>query len=99
MIACRYHIRSLTGCAIGVLLCKQNGLALLPEASGYCTLTMSCALAGGCKEQILQWISEGKFDVSSLPVEVWPVSACAEAYKYQLDKGADVFKILFDWSK
>ena len=65
----------------------------------HCTLTMSCALAGGCKEQILQWISQGKFDVKSLPVEIWPVSQCAEAFKYQLDKGADVFKILFDWSK
>ncbi len=65
----------------------------------HCTLTMSCALAAGCKEQILGWISEGRFDVKHLPVEVWPVTQCAEAYRYQLEKGADVFKILFDWSK
>lgn len=65
----------------------------------HCTITMSCALAPGCKEQILSWISQGKFDVRSLPVEVWPVTQCAEAYRYQLQKGADVFKILFDWSK
>lgn len=65
----------------------------------HCTLTMSCALAAGCKEQILQWISEGKFDVKSLPVEIWPVSECAEAFKYVQSKGADVFKVLLDWSK
>lgn len=65
----------------------------------HCTITMSCALAGGCKEQILQWISEKKFDAAGLPVEVWPVSRCAEAYAYQALKGEDVFKILFDWSK
>lgn len=65
----------------------------------HCTITMSCALAPGCKEQILQWISEKRFDVSGLPVEIWPVSRCKEAYDYQARKGADVFKILFDWSR
>ncbi len=64
-----------------------------------CTVTMSCALAPGCKEQILQWISEGKFDTSKLPVETWPVSKCAEAFTYKAAKGDNVFKILFDWSK
>jgi 2-desacetyl-2-hydroxyethyl bacteriochlorophyllide A dehydrogenase len=63
-----------------------------------CTITMTCALAPGCKEQILQWMSEGKFDTSSLPVEIWPVESCAEAYKYKQEKGEDVFKILFDWN-
>jgi 2-desacetyl-2-hydroxyethyl bacteriochlorophyllide A dehydrogenase len=62
-----------------------------------CTITMTCALAPGCKEQILQWISEGKFDTTQLPIEIWPVEKCAEAYKYKQEKGADVFKILFDW--
>lgn len=65
----------------------------------HCTITLSCALAAGCKEQILAWMSEGKFDTSKLPVEVWPVTKCAEAYAYQAEKGADVFKILFDWSR
>lgn len=64
-----------------------------------CTITMTCALAAGCKEQILQWISEGRFDVKGLPVEMWPVSKCTQAFAYLEEKGADVFKILFDWSK
>ncbi len=64
-----------------------------------CTITMTCALAAGCKEQILEWMSEGKFDTSKLPVEVWPVSKCAEAFAYQEKAGENVFKIIFDWSK
>lgn len=63
-----------------------------------CTITMTCALAPGCKEQILQWISEGKLDVKGLPVEIWPVNKCGEAFAYKAEKGEDVFKILFDWS-
>jgi len=63
------------------------------------TITMTCALRAGCKEQVLQWISEGKFDTSKLPIEIWPVSKCKEAFEYQNEKGADCFKILFDWSK
>ena len=42
-------------------------------------------------------MSEGKFDTSHLPYEVWEVGKAAEAYKYQHKKGADCFKILFDW--
>jgi len=64
-----------------------------------CSITMSCALAPGCKEQILQWMSEGKFDTAGLPVEIWPVSQCRDAFAYVNDKGSDVFKIIFDWSK
>lgn len=63
-----------------------------------CTITMTCALAPTCKEQILQWISEGKFDVKGLPVEIWPASKCSEAFAYKAEKGEDVFKIMFDWS-
>ena len=63
------------------------------------TITMTCALRGGCKEQVLQWISEGKFDTEGLPIEIWPVSKCKEAFEYLNEKGADVFKIVFDWSK
>jgi 2-desacetyl-2-hydroxyethyl bacteriochlorophyllide A dehydrogenase len=62
-----------------------------------CTITMTCALAPGGKEQLLQWISEGKFD-TDLPVEVWPVEKCAEAYAYKENKGEEVFKILFEWN-
>ncbi len=63
------------------------------------TITMTCALKAGCKEQVLQWISEGKFDTSGLPIEIWPVSKCKEAFEYMEKKGADAFKIVFDWSK
>jgi 2-desacetyl-2-hydroxyethyl bacteriochlorophyllide A dehydrogenase len=64
-----------------------------------CTITMTCALAPTCKEQILEWISQGKFDTKGLPVEIWPVSRCAEAFRYKAEKGEDVFKIFFDWSE
>lgn len=61
-----------------------------------CTITMTCALQSGCKEQVLQWISEDKFD-TDLPVEIWPVGKCNEAYAYKEKKGDEVFKIIFDW--
>lgn len=63
------------------------------------TITLSCALSAGCKEQVLQWISERKFDVDTLPVEMWPISKCKEAFAYKAEKGDEVFKIMFDWSK
>ena len=63
------------------------------------TITMTCALMAGCKEQVLQWMAEGKFDTARLPVEVWGVSRCSEAFAYLEKAGADCFKILFDWSK
>lgn len=63
------------------------------------TITMTCALRAGCKEQVLQWISEGEFDTDGLPVEIWPVTKCKEAFEYLEEKGADCFKILLDWSK
>ena len=63
------------------------------------TITMTCALRAGCKEQILEWISQGKFDTSKLPYEVWGVSEAKEAFEHQAEAGADCFKILFDWSK
>lgn len=62
-------------------------------------ITMTCALKAGCKEQVLQWISEGKFDTEGLPIEIWPVTKCREAFEYKAEKGEDVFKIIFDWSK
>ena len=63
------------------------------------TITMTCALRAGGKEQVLQWISEGKFDTSKLPYEVWGVSKVKEAFEHQEKAGADCFKILLDWSK
>lgn len=63
------------------------------------TITMTCALKAGCKEQILRWISEGKFDTEKLPVETWPVSKCTEAFEYKEKAGEECFKIMFDWSK
>ena len=62
-----------------------------------CSITMSCCLAPTCKEQVLQWMSEGKFDTSHLPCEIWEAGKAAEAYEYLHKKGADCFKILFDW--
>lgn len=63
------------------------------------TITMTCALQAGCKEQVLKWISEGKFDTAGLPYEVWGVSQCREAFAYQEKAGDNCFKILLDWSK
>ncbi len=62
-----------------------------------CTITMSCALKRGCKERVLQWINEGKFDTKGLPVESWPVEKCAQAFEYKQNKGEDVFKVLLEW--
>ena len=63
------------------------------------TITMTCALRAGCKEQVLEWISDGKFDTSKLPYEVWGVSHVKEAFEHQAEAGANCFKILLDWSK
>ena len=62
-----------------------------------CTVTMSCALESGGKEQILKWMSEGRFNTKHLPVEIRPVAECREAFEYKDAKGDDVFKILFNW--
>ena len=32
-----------------------------------------------------------------LPCETWEAGKCKEAFAYQSKKGADCFKILFDW--
>ncbi|MBQ9788174.1 MAG: zinc-binding dehydrogenase [Lentisphaeria bacterium] len=61
------------------------------------TITMSCAGKRRCKEQILQWISEGKFKTDGLPYEVWEAGKAKEAFEYQHKKGMECFKILFDW--
>ncbi len=62
-----------------------------------CTITMTCALGPGCKEQILEWMSQGKFDTSHLPLETYPVERCAEAFRRKAEAGDEVFKILLDW--
>jgi 2-desacetyl-2-hydroxyethyl bacteriochlorophyllide A dehydrogenase len=62
-----------------------------------CTITMTCALAPGCKEQILQWLSEGKFNTTHLPVELWSVEKCQAAFDYKAAQGEAVFKVLFNW--
>jgi threonine dehydrogenase-like Zn-dependent dehydrogenase len=63
----------------------------------HATITMSCAIKWRGKPQILQWMSEGKFDTSHLPYEIWPAGKAKEAFRYQHDKGTKCFKILFDW--
>ena len=62
-----------------------------------CSITMSCCLAPTCKEQILKWMSEGKFDTSHLPCEMWEAGKAAEAFAYKEKQGVENFKILFDW--
>lgn len=64
-----------------------------------CTITMTCALAPGGKEEMLGYLGAGKFRTEHLPVEIWPVSKCAEAFAYKEERGEEVFKIIFDWSK
>ncbi len=60
-------------------------------------MSMTCAMKWRAKGEIMQWISEGKIDTSHLPCEVWEAGKAKEAFKYQSDKGAECFKILFDW--
>ena len=62
-----------------------------------CKITMSCAIKHRGKAEILKYMSEGKFDTSHLPIEIWPAGKAKEAFEYQHKKGTDVFKILFDW--
>ncbi len=62
-----------------------------------CQVTMSCALAPGNKEQILAWMESGKFNTEFLPVEVWPVEKCQEAFEYKNKSGESVFKVLLEW--
>lgn len=62
-----------------------------------CTVTMTCALAPGGKEQILQWLSEGKINTKHYPVETWAAEKCHEAYTYKQTKGDAVFKVLLEW--
>lgn len=60
-------------------------------------MSMTCAIKWRGKGQILQWMSEGKFDTSHLPIEIWDAGKAKEAFEYQSKNGANVFKILFDW--
>lgn len=60
-------------------------------------LSMSCAIKGRAKGQVLQWLSEGKMNTKFLPYEVWEAGKCQEAFAYQSKKGAECFKTLFDW--
>lgn len=60
-------------------------------------ITMTCANKWRGKPQILQWMSEGKFDTSHLPIEIWEAGKAKEAFEYQHKKGGECFKILFDW--
>lgn len=64
-----------------------------------CTVTMTCALGPGTKEQILQWMSEGKFNTTHLPKELWKIEQCHEAFTYKQSKGDSVFKVLLEWSR
>jgi len=62
-----------------------------------CQITMSCALSPGCKEQVLSWMSEGKFKTAGLPVETWRAEDCHAAFEHKQKGGDDVFKVLLDW--
>jgi threonine dehydrogenase-like Zn-dependent dehydrogenase len=60
-------------------------------------LTSKNIIFARIKEQIMQWMSEGKFNTKHLPIETWAVSECQKAFEYKDAKGDDVFKVLFDW--
>jgi 2-desacetyl-2-hydroxyethyl bacteriochlorophyllide A dehydrogenase len=62
-----------------------------------CTLTMTCALSPGCKEQVLAWMSEGRFLTNHLPFETFAAKDCHAAYSHKQKTDGDVFKILFKW--
>lgn len=62
-----------------------------------CTLSMTCAIHGEDKAQVLAWLSAGTLRLKDLPVEIWPVGKCREAYEYYEKKQGDVFKVIFDW--
>jgi len=62
-----------------------------------CNFSMTCAIKWRGKPQILQWMSEGKFTTAALPIEIWPAGKAKEAFAYQDQHGANVFKVLFDW--
>jgi 2-desacetyl-2-hydroxyethyl bacteriochlorophyllide A dehydrogenase len=62
------------------------------------TVTMTCALSPGTKEQVLQWMSEGKFNTAHLPIELWKAEKCHEAFVHKQAKGDELFKILLQWS-
>ena len=55
------------------------------------TISMSCS-AGPVRASRLYLDQRGKIDTNGLPVEIWPVSKCAEAFEYKMAKGEDVFK-------
>jgi 2-desacetyl-2-hydroxyethyl bacteriochlorophyllide A dehydrogenase len=61
------------------------------------TISMTCAIQFDGKARILQWMSEGKFDTSRLPIQIWPAGKAGEAFDYQHKHKEDVFKIIFDW--
>jgi len=64
-------------------------------------LRISCSVAinPGGKEEILQLISEGKFDAKSLYDEEYPVDDAPRAYE-ELEKNRyDILKILLNWEE
>ncbi len=61
------------------------------------TLTMSCAIKASGKARILQWMSEGRFDTSHLPVEIREAGDAKEAFAWLDRRGPETFKLLFDW--
>ncbi len=63
-----------------------------------CRITMSCAMKARGKAEILGYMSDGRFDTSHLPVEIWPAAKAPEAFAYLDKKGPEVFKIVFDWT-
>ncbi len=61
------------------------------------SMSMTCAMKWRGKGEVLGWLSEGKMNTKFLPLEIWPAGKCKEAFEHQSRKGADCFKILFDW--
>ncbi|EIP97551.1 theronine dehydrogenase-like Zn-dependent dehydrogenase [Opitutaceae bacterium TAV1] len=62
-----------------------------------CKVTMTCAYAPGAKEQILAWMSEGKFTTRHFPTKIRDAADCHAAFAEKHQNPGDPAKILFRW--
>lgn len=58
---------------------------------------MTCAIRSGGKEEILDLISQGKFDAKSLYTKEVPVDDVSKAYEELKNNRYDILKILVKW--
>ncbi|MDR1280725.1 MAG: zinc-binding dehydrogenase [Opitutaceae bacterium] len=62
-----------------------------------CKVTMTCAYAPGAKEQILAWMSAGKFTTRHFLTKIRDAADCHAAYAGKQKNPGDNTKILFRW--